>query len=274
MPNYPLTAIGGGIEIKTEGPSGDTGSGVAAFIDGVASLNTGRERLSAAEANGLIYAIGGEDSEGNILTSVEEYDPSTKTWTTVASLNTGRERLSAAEANGLIYAIGGEDSGGNVLTSVEEYDPSTDTWTTVASLNTGREELSAAEANGLIYAIGGYDGSNFLASVVGYDPSTDTWSTVASLNTGRWQLSAAEANGLIYAIGGYDGSNVLASVERSKPYETVESASGQLIASTDANNGQVRNPDTGVIAGEAAYEEGDTIQWFAQSGGYLYTIGE
>ena len=132
MPDYPLSAIGGGIEIKAEGPSGDTGSGVATFIDGVASLNTGRTGLSAAESNGLIYAIGGLDS----------------------------------------------------------------------------------------------------------------------------------------------GDNTLASVERSKPYETVESASGQLIASTDANNGQVRNPDTGVISGEVAYKEGDTIQWFAQSGGYLYTIGE
>jgi len=113
-----------------------------------------------------VYAIGGRDSGNNTLSSVEEYDPSTDTWSTVASLSTARYQNAAAEAGGLVYAIGGEDLGNNRLSSVEEYDPSTDTWSTVASLSTARQNLAAAEAGGLVYAIGGEDsGGDTLSSV-------------------------------------------------------------------------------------------------------------
>ena len=100
---------------------GDDGSDILASVEEydpetdtwstVSSLSTARERLAAAEANGLVYAIGGRDSDLDTLASVEEYDPETDTWSTVASLSTGRERPVAAEAGGLVYAIGGRDSG-------------------------------------------------------------------------------------------------------------------------------------------------------------------
>jgi len=221
---------GGGIIVEAEGPLG-TPKGLST----VASLSTARPQHAAAEANGLVYAIGGEDSGGNRLASVEEYDPSTDTWSTVASLSTARFLHAAAEANGLVYAIGGRDSGGNELASVEEYDPSTDTWSTVASLSTARYRHAAAEANGLVYAIGGEDsGSNILASVEEYDPSTDTWSTVASLSTARNQHAAAEANGLVYAIGGEDSElNRLASVEEYDPSTDTWSTVASLSTARD-----------------------------------------
>ena len=150
---------GGGVIVEAEGPLGARGGWST-----VASLSTARQELAAAEAGGLVYAIGGDDGD-NPLASVEEYDPETDTWSTVASLSTARRFVAAAEANGLVYAIGGQDSGDNQLASVEEYDPETDTWSTVASLSTAREFLGAAEADGLVYAIGGDDGSNTLASV-------------------------------------------------------------------------------------------------------------
>jgi len=152
---------GGGIIVEAEGPLGTaTGSST------VASLSTARRNLAAAEAGGFIYAIGGKDSGGNVLSSVEKYDADTDTWSTVASLSTARFRLAAAEAGGFIYAIGGLDSGSNVLSSVEEYDANTDTWSTVASLSTARFRLAAAEAGDFIYAIGGLDlNFNSLSSV-------------------------------------------------------------------------------------------------------------
>ena len=159
MPDHPLTAVGGGgVIVEAEGPLGERGGWST-----VASLSTARNRLAAAEAGGLVYAIGGDDGD-NILASVEEYDPETDTWSTVASLSTARQSPAAAEATGLVYAIGGDD-GDDELTSVEEYDPETDTWSTVASLSTPRRRLAAAEAGGLVYAIGGFDGDNQIASV-------------------------------------------------------------------------------------------------------------
>ena len=114
MPDHPLTSVGGGgVIVEAEGPLGARGGWST-----VASLSTAREFFAAAEADGLVYAIGGFDGS-NILTSVEEYDPETDTWSTVASLSTARRQFAAAEADGLVYAIGGDD-GNSTLTSVEE----------------------------------------------------------------------------------------------------------------------------------------------------------
>ena len=107
---------GGGVIVEAEGPLG-----VREGQSTVASLSTARRNPAAAEAGGLVYAIGGRDPDFNELASVEEYDPETDTWSTVASLSTARQRHAAAEAGGLVYAIGGDD-GSNTIASVEEYD--------------------------------------------------------------------------------------------------------------------------------------------------------
>ena len=61
-------------------------------------------------------------SSGGIFATVEEYDPSTDTWTSKASMPTARYLLgAAATSNGKIYAIGGSSNGTNLLSTVEEY---------------------------------------------------------------------------------------------------------------------------------------------------------
>ncbi|MBU1662113.1 MAG: hypothetical protein KKD28_11655, partial [Chloroflexi bacterium] len=185
----------------------------------------------AAASNGKIYAIGGHN--GNILSTVEEYDPATDTWTTRASMPTARYLLGvAAASNGKIYAIGG------TLATVEEYDPATDTWTSRASMPTARGYLGVtAASNGKIYAIGGSVGMSPLATVEEYDPATDTWTTRASMPTARYGLGvAAASNGKIYAIGGpgpfveeYDPATDTWTTRASMP--TAQSALGVVAAS-------------------------------------------
>ena len=98
---------GGGVIVEDEGPAGEPEEATE-----VASLGTGRRKLAAAsDADGLVYAIGGWADANRYESVVEQYDPSTDTWTTVASLGTGRNRVAAAsDADGLVYAIGGESS--------------------------------------------------------------------------------------------------------------------------------------------------------------------
>src|SRR6266699_2790283 len=92
--------------------------------------------------DGRIYALGGVNSSGN-LTTVEAYDPRTKSWTAVASLPTARYNLAAALGpDGRIYAIGGTTKTNGSLPTVEAYDPRTNTWTAVASLPTARAGLA------------------------------------------------------------------------------------------------------------------------------------
>ena len=121
-------------------------------------MPTARAYLSASAVNGKIYAIGGTQGDptgwGGMPT-VEEYDPSTDTWTKKADMPTARQSLSTSVVNGKIYGIGGIRTWAIPLSTVEEYDPATDTWTQRADMPMARFGLSASVVNGRIYAIGG-----------------------------------------------------------------------------------------------------------------------
>jgi N-acetylneuraminic acid mutarotase len=75
--------------------------------------------------NGKIYAIGGYNDSSGCLSTVEEYDPATDTWTTKTPMPTTRAGLAIGVVNNKIYAIGGH-GGGSLLSTVEEYDPKYD----------------------------------------------------------------------------------------------------------------------------------------------------
>jgi N-acetylneuraminic acid mutarotase len=163
--------------------------------------------------NGKVYVIGGWLGFGGpAVSTVEEYDPMTGTWTKKADMPTARGALAISEVNGKIYAIGGgPDSSGVFLRTVEEYDPDTDTWTKKADMPTARRSLSASTVNGKIYAIGGWSGWGH-PTVEEYDPATDTWTKKADMPTGRNWLATSAVNGRIYAIGGHIGGYVSTSV--------------------------------------------------------------
>ena len=52
----------------------------------LAPMSIAREAASAAVLNGKLYLIGGRDGSGNVLSSVEIYDPSNGTWAAGPSL--------------------------------------------------------------------------------------------------------------------------------------------------------------------------------------------
>jgi len=139
-----------------------------------ADMPTARAYLSTSAVNGKIYAIGGtlinpEWYRG--ISTVEEYNPATNTWTKKADMPTGRTYFSTSVVNGKIYAIGGFTTRDNHLSPVEEYDPATDTWTRKADIPTARSGLSTSMVNGKIYAIGGWVGSGTAISTVEeYEP--------------------------------------------------------------------------------------------------------
>jgi N-acetylneuraminic acid mutarotase len=141
-----------------------------------ADMPTGRAYLSTSAVNGKIYAIGGTllNPEWYLgISTVEEYNPATNTWTKKADMPTGRTYLSTSVVNGKIYAIGGFTTRDNDLSPVEEYDPVTDTWTRKADMSTTRSALATSAVNGKIYAIGGRVGGSrtVLSTVEEYDPN-------------------------------------------------------------------------------------------------------
>jgi hypothetical protein len=171
-------------------------------------MSRARYGLAAGVVNGVLYAVGGPGSTGQL---VEAYDPSTNTWTTKAPMPTARHGLAAGVVNGVLYAVGGANfSSGIAVQTVEAYDPSTNTWTTKAPMSTARYGLAAGVVNGVLYAVGGTSDCAPSITCIGitvqtveaYDPSTNTWTPKAPMPTDRYALAAGVVNGVLYAVGG------------------------------------------------------------------------
>jgi N-acetylneuraminic acid mutarotase len=138
-----------------------------------ADMPTARDYSRAAVVDGKIYVIGGEvDSDPNTFATtaaVEEYDPTTDTWTKKADMPTSRAFFGTSVVDGIIYAIGGW-SGGTFFSIVEAYDPAADEWIRKASMPTSRETCTVT-VDGKIYAIGGFRWPQTLSTVEVYDPA-------------------------------------------------------------------------------------------------------
>jgi len=141
------------------------------------SMPDTRFGFSASVVNGKIYVIGGYPiggfpigGGGDFLSTVEEYDPATDTWTKKADMSTARMWLSASAINDKIYVIGGWAGGpGLALSIVEEYDPAADKWTRKADALTPRQRFSSSAVNGKVYAIGGDGNGQLILPIEEYD---------------------------------------------------------------------------------------------------------
>jgi len=163
-----------------------------------APMSQPRAGLGVVAVNGKIYAIGGastapyQNQADNLLSTNEEYDPTTDTWTVKPSMPTPRAYFAIAAIQNKIYCIGGvvgsEKLFDGFLTRslfvysgiTEVYDTITETWETKASMPTekGTAKFQANVVDGKIYVIGAK-----LTYV--YDPPADFWiqKTVARRQT-------------------------------------------------------------------------------------------
>jgi N-acetylneuraminic acid mutarotase len=174
-----------------------------------ADMPTARQGLTTCAVNGKIYAIGGVNYPGvdtEVLTTIEEYDPTTDSWTARSGMPTSRNWPACAVVSGKIFVIGGDRTYlSSPRSAVEEYDPASDVWTPKANMPTARSTHAAAVVDGKIYVIGGLTtfGAPPLAIVEAYDPVTDTWEQKASIPTPRGMPGASVVNGKIYVIGSF-----------------------------------------------------------------------
>ncbi len=186
-----------------------------------APMSTGRFLLTSSAVAGKIFVIGGQESTGAIVGTVDEYNPLTDSWTQKSPMPTPRAILTASEVNGKNYVFGGDTIPAQITSRsniVEEYDPATDTWRTRSPMPTARSWAASSAVNGKIYVIGGADNSgNSLNTVEEYDPATNTWATKAPMLTVRAGLTVSAVNGKIYAIGGGANYTDLGTVEEYDP---------------------------------------------------------
>jgi hypothetical protein len=156
-----------------------------------AAMPTSRGQLSAAQANGLIYALGGAYTPndgsccGNYQSTsvVEAYNSTTNSWIEEAPMLQADDSFATAVgSDGRIYAIGGEYTNWETgqfytIESVEAYSPTANTWANVAT-------FPYQGAGPMVGAVTGSDGQIYALSktnlVALYSVATNAWTQIAS----------------------------------------------------------------------------------------------
>jgi N-acetylneuraminic acid mutarotase len=175
-------------------------------------MRQARGFLEATTVNGKIYAIGGrtvtgtpQHTTGGVVSTNEEYDPTTDTWTYKKPMPTPRENFAIATYQNKVYCLGGYAPDGSATDVNEVYNPVTDTWETKASLPNPRYGVKANVVAGKIYLIGGYVGNvsfgyTYLSRNDVYDPATDSWTTKAAIPNAVSSVVSAVIDSKIYVI--------------------------------------------------------------------------
>ena len=181
--------------------------------------------------SGEVLAAGGRDASappGNpaagTLTSVEIFDPITRTWRDTERLQRPRRRHAAvAMVSGEVLVAGGDD-GETPHVSAELFDPSVETWRlTEDALATRRTLLTAMLLNtGQVLVVGGSeslvaDDSLPIASTELYDPLTNLWRPGPELAVAReHHASVLLGTGEALVIGGRDADQRAPELRRTR----------------------------------------------------------
>jgi len=119
----------------------------------------------AADRNGLVYAIGGNNGGGVPLSNVDRYDPASDTWQPVSAI-TARWGLAAVRAtDGRILVIGGTTDGTKALGLVEAYDPAAGVQPAPSLLIARTDLAGSLGSDDRIYALAGGDGAASFTSI-------------------------------------------------------------------------------------------------------------
>jgi probable HAF family extracellular repeat protein len=173
-----------------------------------APLTSPRLGLAVAAANGRLYAIGGANSAGTVLRTVQAYSPSTNSWTTRAPLPAARGTGNGAVAiNGIIYLAGGYDAAGALTRTLYAYNTNTNTWSTKASMPIFSSCGGSAAYAGKLYVYTACTRSSTGAQVATarlhrYDPSTNAWTSLQSAPASHFQPVVGVISGKLYVVGG------------------------------------------------------------------------
>jgi N-acetylneuraminic acid mutarotase len=162
-------------------------------------------------ARGKVYAMGGLNSAGRVLTT-EIYDPQLNAWTTGPSMP-DHSHYGAAYgilSDGKLHVVGGHDHVTNkVSTSHIVYNFDTNTWGTARSIPVARYwAASGVLSDGKLIVAGGNDGSSVRAETYIYDPATDTWNQAAPMPASIYAHSGGVIAGKFHTFLGYTSTYV------------------------------------------------------------------
>ncbi|XP_056425514.1 kelch-like protein 42 [Hyla sarda] len=152
----------------------------------------------ATVLNNYLFVAGGTRENGQEVSAVHSYNPSTGCWSEEPAMNQKRYNFRLLTVNGALYAVGGHS-----LQTMESFSPAQNTWTLVAPLPDTLVEFSACECLGRIYLIGGYTPRGRNMSVLRYCPSLDEWSVfdLCRQHVRKQQMVSIEDT--LFLVGGF-----------------------------------------------------------------------
>jgi len=239
--------------VETYNPATDTWSYKS-------SMPTPRCHLGVVAFNGLIYAMGGTDTSGDVnYSTMEVYNPALDRWTSAASMPTPRTYLGTAVVNNQVWAIGGQIwTTDTILASADAYDPSTNTWTAQTPMPTARSGPVAAVVNGVLYVVGGANSSGVLATNEAFTPAASPASpTISTTPGGTVELgTGTKLTDSATLTGGANPTGTITFTLTAPNGSTVDTE-----AATVSGNGTYNTPN-GYLPSAAG-----TYQWVASYGG-------
>jgi N-acetylneuraminic acid mutarotase len=191
----------------------------------IAPMPTARSNVAACTVNGKIYVIGGTTQNSTILagiSTVEEYDPVTNSWTKKSNKPTPAWGLRACVLEGKIYVTGGNIKYPNITAVMEVYDPIKDEWeTTKAPILIPKYSHSICVCNENIYSFGGWNNCStgpFYKKIEVYNSITDKWIQTTDIPLPLGGLSAVTVGDKIYIMGGTSTLHPFTSVKNVYEY--------------------------------------------------------
>ncbi|XP_077294153.1 kelch-like protein 25 isoform X2 [Arctopsyche grandis] len=195
-------------------------------------LNIARYKFSAATlrrgSSTDVYAIGGNNDDDDVLSSVERWNSETGDWQIITSLLVAVEYHSATVVDEKIYITGGQTYANKKITSlnkVQMYSVETNSWTYRAQMIQERSEHSSVAFRGKLYVAGGtiFQTSTYLDSVEHYDPNANLWTPFTNLPRPVSGVSLFCFQKKLLTMGGNSSSDVCEYEETSKTWKALKS---------------------------------------------------
>jgi hypothetical protein len=165
---------------------------------------TERNLFSVEQIGGKLYVLGGLNPDGNYVSTLEAYDPTTDSWASLADWP--HPGFAYVEKVGeLLCAIGGyKNLTEPIRRNVDCYDPATDAWFAGPQIPESYSSFAPVVQDGKVYLLGGTSASlGLVSSAWSYDPLEGEWHKLKSLPEARGLMGAASVGGRIYLTGGF-----------------------------------------------------------------------
>jgi N-acetylneuraminic acid mutarotase len=138
------------------------------------ALPIATNRLGAVAANGELWIMGGQTSDGTTVDAAYRFSLAHRQLEKIPALKERRKNFAvAAVGDSIIVGGGWDDTGGKkkFLASTEIYRIGYTGWRSGPLLKAGRDGTRAAVVDGHFITIGGYNDGGLLSSVENIDPS-------------------------------------------------------------------------------------------------------